>query len=209
MSEDILRTHRHLCLDCEIVNALFDESASSNLQMEPRALTQLLEHIHRTPEIAVTITPADFTVKSHVTVGMSTAIALAIEEFELFDIKHEHTVALVFTFKELKALLALCEACDSSSFMFYYCDSGQPVKCVAHQIASFSVQLVIATLERQAEKQNTDVEMSGTKRSYEAVEPVGRQSAKSSSSSVNSGQKSSESRLRRMILDDEDNSQEN
>ena len=88
---DILRSHRHLCLDCDIVNALFDESAASSLIINPHALTQLLEHIHKTPEIAISLSSQDITVKSHShtsttnSSSLSTAITLALDEFETVD----------------------------------------------------------------------------------------------------------------------------
>lgn len=207
-----MRTHRHLCLDCDIVNAVFDEETSSSLKINPHALTQLLEHIHKTPEIAVTLSSTDFTVKSHShtssahSSSLSTAITLALDEFETADIRHSFSVSLVFTYKELKALLALCDACDNNSFVFYYTTSGRPVKCVANELAAFSVQLVIATMEAEVPPSvdASDV-TTGQKRSFEDAS-AGRASNGSSSSSVSVGKRSGVSHLRRIILDDDEDS---
>jgi hypothetical protein len=62
----IRRTHRFVYQDSDIVSAMFDESASSCLQCQPKVLIELFAHIHSrwSEEIAFDIGPRSFRLRT-------------------------------------------------------------------------------------------------------------------------------------------------
>ena len=59
------KVHRFSLQDCEIMHAVFDGEGSSRLSCPPVQLSQLLEHIHGTAEVAVGASQDLLTVRSY------------------------------------------------------------------------------------------------------------------------------------------------
>ena len=98
----IRRTHKFDYQDAEIVNAHFDEEVSSRLVVEPKILSNLLDHLHQTSgEIEVEVSESKFKVKSfHQEPGpgdrscavlqrvMTTEMCLETSEFEQYEYRY-------------------------------------------------------------------------------------------------------------------------
>lgn len=60
----LLRSHHFHYMDAEILNAVFDEDGCSYLKVRPKVLSQLLEHLHRSPEVLLVAAPDSFGIRS-------------------------------------------------------------------------------------------------------------------------------------------------
>lgn len=114
LNNDIVRKHNFCYEDSEIMNALFDEEECSSVQMPPKLMSQLLDHIHRSPEILVTVLPNRFTVRSQHKPEMlleadlqksvmSTGLTISVSEFQKYQYQSlRGSEAMIFVVKEVR-----------------------------------------------------------------------------------------------------------
>lgn len=113
LKNDIIRKYNFCYEDSEIMNALFDEQECSLVQMPPKLMSQLLDHIHRSPEILVTAQPNRFTVRSQHKPAMlkevdlqksvmTTGLTMGVSEFQEYQYQSARdTESIIFVVKEV------------------------------------------------------------------------------------------------------------
>ncbi|EQC34235.1 hypothetical protein SDRG_08437 [Saprolegnia diclina VS20] len=157
----ITKTHRIKTTDTQTLRPIFDKASSpSRIKMRPFHLTTLLQHIHGTDEVSMTCgkdqvrfesyytNPLD--VKKHVhtetTVDTAEFIAYLFEPGE--DPLNEAVVQLIFCLKEIRALLAYCDACGLAELVLYFSDGGSPILLSTESVAtaSYGAQIVLSTV---------------------------------------------------------------
>lgn len=122
----VIRAYHFCYEDCEILNAVCDESDCSHIQLRPKVMGQLLDYIHRSPEILVIAKVNDFSVRSfhqgsdpllsaaipssgplnerHNRV-INTGLSMQVSEFDVYDYRSEEdTESLVFCMKEVRMM---------------------------------------------------------------------------------------------------------
>lgn len=112
-SNGVIRTHKFLYQDCDVISALFDEESSNYLQSEPKVFSQLLEHLHQCPEIIVTTSPDLFKIKSlhsgnagETKRHLSTGLSIDANEFDMYEFRGHETAEFVFCSKEVISSLS-------------------------------------------------------------------------------------------------------
>lgn len=147
LQNGVIRSYFFCYEDCEIVNAVCDESECSFIQTRPRVMSQLLEYIHRSPELLLITKPNEFSVRSYHQINefysqtlhklqpsaevkrnsvVSTGLCVNISEFEIYDYRSQaDSEALVFCVKEMASFVGFCEVLDMQQFNFYYSTGGR------------------------------------------------------------------------------------
>ena len=103
-------------MECEILNALFEEGDCSFLKAKPVIFAQLFEHIHQTPEVVVIAADTTFGVRSfHRASGssakdsnkyLSTGLNVSIQEFDDYSFRSlNQSEELIFCYREVGALI--------------------------------------------------------------------------------------------------------
>eukprot|EP01034_Spumella_vulgaris_P031712 gene31712-39175_t len=181
LSNGITRTHRFRYMDCEIMNALFEEEDCSCLRAKPKVFAQILDHLHQSPEVAVEASATAFSVRSFHksnfgTAGMTlqqqqqemkrhmtTGLSVSIQEFEAYQFKPggaapdsyqnaaDAVIELIFCLREVNAFLGFCEALDLPDFDFFFSEGGRAIK-YSCKCDSVTVSLVLATIESHASR---------------------------------------------------------
>jgi hypothetical protein len=101
LSNGITRTHRFRYMDCEIMNALFEEEDCSCLRAKPKVFAQILDHLHQSPEVAVETSATSFSVRSfHKSNFGATAMTLQQQQQEM---KRHMTTGLSVSIQEFEA----------------------------------------------------------------------------------------------------------
>jgi hypothetical protein len=131
-------------------------------------MSQLLEYIHRSPELLMITKPNEFSVRSYHQINefysqtlhklqpsaevkrnsvVSTGLCVNISEFEIYDYRSQaDSEALVFCVKEMASFVGFCEVLDMQHFNFYYSTGGSAIK-FSVGLDTFSVSLIMATLQ--------------------------------------------------------------
>lgn len=147
LKNSVIRSYYFCYEDCEIVNAVCDEAECSLIQMRPRVMAQLLDYIHRSPEILMIAKPGEFSVRSYHQTNefnapslqrsqptlvnklnsvVSTGLSLSISELEIYDYRSaEDNEAIVFCMKEVDSFVAFCEVLDLQLFNFFFSTGGR------------------------------------------------------------------------------------
>jgi hypothetical protein len=147
LKNSVIRSYYFCYEDCEIVNAVCDEAECSLIQMRPRVMGQLLDYIHRSPEILMIAKPGEFSVRSYHQANefhapslqrsqptlvnklnsvVSTGLSLSISELEIYDYRSaEDSEAIVFCMKEVDSFVAFCEVLDLQLFNFFFSTGGR------------------------------------------------------------------------------------
>lgn len=155
----IIRRFQFIYMDCEIVNPIFQEDECSFVQVKPKIMIQLLEHLHRSPEIIVTASPMAFSVHSYHALDnslilkqsakevMNTGLTIQIAEFDAYDFHSPQGVEeFIFCVKEVVAFVGFCEAIDLVNLDLFFSSGGRAIKFRGRQ-DFVAVSLVLATFE--------------------------------------------------------------
>lgn len=164
----IKKEHRLGMQDCEPLYAVFDDDGVSSLRSPPKKLMSLLTPFHGGAEVAACMAPSFLSVRSHVPEGrgasratMRTEMVISSAEFDSYIFQSQATgeeeeeertptggepepLEFVFTLKEARAALGLCEALDTSVQMCVR-GGGQPIRFSAHT-NTIDIELVQATM---------------------------------------------------------------
>jgi hypothetical protein len=118
LQNGIIRRFQFIYMDCQIVNPIFQEEDCSFVQMKPKIMIHLLEHIHKSPEIIITATPTTFTVHSYHPIDvnsllkptlkdvMTTGLTIQIAEFDAYDYNSQSIQEeFIFCVKEVNSIL--------------------------------------------------------------------------------------------------------
>lgn len=169
----VRRTHSFPFSDCEIISATFDDEGVSSLRADSKIFGQLLEHLYKSPEIAIEATKESFKLRSYHGQSdvdeskkfLETGLSVDIHEFDSYDwhlpprfasvnaaaetaiITSPPSVILIFCSRELRALLVLCDAANVGEVSLFYSDTGLPIKLnCSHD--DFTVNLIMTTMHR-------------------------------------------------------------
>lgn len=135
---------------------MFDDTEASYLSVEIGIFRQLLEQVDHSAQVELEASRDSFKIRSfYQTLAggpaaqrhMSSEMVMHTREFLQYNFRsRERTEELVIATKELKSIIAFCEAIEIPIFSIYFYGGGRPCKlCCEH--ASFVVSLVVATLE--------------------------------------------------------------
>lgn len=110
----IIRKHRFKYLDCDVMNAIFDDSECSLLTAKPKVFTQLVEHIYQSPEVLVETNSSVFMIRTYRKADtlaqwdgkryMHTGLSIDIDEFDVYDYRSNGAELLIFCLKEVRNL---------------------------------------------------------------------------------------------------------
>lgn len=147
LQNGVIRSYFFCYEDCEILNAVCDESMCSFIQTKPRVMAQLLEYIHRSPEIIMVAKPDEFSVRSYHQINefysqtlhklqpsaeikrnnvISTGLSMNVTEFDIYDYRSAaESEALIFCVKELVSFVGFCEVLDLQVFNIYFSTGGR------------------------------------------------------------------------------------
>eukprot|EP01031_Cornospumella_fuschlensis_P036909 gene36909-44778_t len=183
MQSGLVRSHRFHYMDCEILNAVFDESKCSYIKVRPKVLSQLFEHFYRSPEVIASASPTTFCVKSFHTPAasssenlryMNTGLNVKMRDFDVYDYRSElDQLDMIFCMKEVAAFVGYCEAIESGECDCFFSAGGRAMKYSSKQDL-ISTQLVLATIEYTAQGPpappgRQHQQQSGPKTSFEGV----------------------------------------
>ncbi|CAM9760914.1 unnamed protein product, partial [Scytosiphon promiscuus] len=150
------KVHRFSLQDCEIMHAVFEGEGASRLSCPPVQLSQLLEHIHGTAEVAVGLSHDVVTVRSyhHPLTGaaeravLKTEMSISTVEFDTYRFcgEDDEEVELVFSLKEIKALLHFSETTEAQTLEMLFREGGDPLLFQSHS-NTFAAELIMATME--------------------------------------------------------------
>lgn len=163
----VVRCHRLQIGDGEVVHAMFDKDGSSRVGGAPVTFSGLFEHIHGTDELIATVSTDSLKLKSyHSSVAgariggllgkaLQTEMQIGAQEFDAFqvDLKPDEdgSFALVFCFREVKALMSFCDAVEADQLDMYFHEGGRPLLFSASK-PGVDIELVMSTMEpRDAE----------------------------------------------------------
>jgi hypothetical protein len=165
----IVKTHRFQVDDCQILQAVFDRKESSYIQASVRHFDKLLEHLPKSDEMRIIAGRGEARLSSYYSCapledGASdrndepvrsrstmTELKLKLTDFDQFEIVGDPDVAvdLIFSYKEVKAILDFCEKVGNDSFTFWYTKPGCPI-CLSTDSTSGSsnanVEMIMATM---------------------------------------------------------------
>ncbi|CAM9580845.1 unnamed protein product, partial [Phaeothamnion confervicola] len=164
----IRKQHRFGLQDCEVLSAMFNRNEGSQFMCPPAQLSQLFEHIHGAAEVAVMVRPDVLCVRSyhHEAVGMTslasravlnTEMSIASSEFDEYRFEppqgssgsgngDDAAVELIFSLKEVRALLAFCEQSNADNIGTLFTGIGCPVMFQTLS-KTYSAELILATME--------------------------------------------------------------
>lgn len=161
MQSGLVRSHHFHYMDCEILNAVFDESDCSYIKVRPKVLSQLFEHFYRSPEVIASATPTTFAVKSfHAPTTsavetlryMNTGLNMKMRDFEVYDYRADtDKVDMIFCMREVAAFVGFCEAIDSGECDCFFSAGGKAMKYCSKQDL-INTQLVLATIEYSSQE---------------------------------------------------------
>jgi hypothetical protein len=112
-TNNLLRTTRFAYQDCDVLNAVFDEDGEdvSLLRLRPKIFAHVLQNMHRSPEIALSLQAHALSIKSHFPpevllmdyrVIMNTDATVNVQEFDVYDFRSSRPMEeLVFCSKEV------------------------------------------------------------------------------------------------------------
>ncbi len=117
------------------MNAIFDETQGSYLQIRSKFMSQILQHFYRSFEVAITATVNSLTIRSfyapevllqdhkHI---MNTGLNVSIQELDHYDFRSQYTQEeLIFGVKELTGFVGYCEAIEMNTFDFFFTSGGR------------------------------------------------------------------------------------
>ncbi|CAM9637359.1 unnamed protein product [Ascophyllum nodosum] len=158
------KVHRFSLQDCEIMHAVFEGEGASRLACPPVQISQLLEHIHGTAEVAVGASHDVLTVRSyhHPLTGaaeravLKTEMSISTAEFDTYRFcgEDDEEVELVFSLKEIKALLHFTEATEAQTLEMLFREGGDPLLFQSHS-KTFAAELIMATMEPKIIRKET------------------------------------------------------
>eukprot|EP00903_Cladosiphon_okamuranus_P013829 g12869.t2 len=150
------KVHRFSLQDCEIMHAVFEGEGAARLSCPPVQLSQLLEHIHGTAEVAVGASHDILTVRSyhHPLTGsaersvLKTEMSISTAEFDTYKFfgADDEEVELVFSLKEIKALLHFSETTEALTLEMLFREGGDPLLFQSNS-NTFAAELIMATME--------------------------------------------------------------
>jgi hypothetical protein len=137
----IIRAYHFCYEDCEILNAVCDETHCSFVQMRPKLMGQLLDYVHKSPEIVLIAKVNQFSVRSYQAPEtlfqkellskaksvINTGLSINISEFDVYEYQDEEAVevAMIFCLKEVSSFVGYCEVLDVEKFVFYFSTGGR------------------------------------------------------------------------------------
>ncbi|OQR84259.1 hypothetical protein ACHHYP_13673 [Achlya hypogyna] len=156
----ITKTHRVKTTETQTLRPIFDKAASpSRIKLRPFHLTTLLQHIHGTDEVSMTCSKTQVRFESYYTNPLDiknhvhTETTVDTSEFVSYnfqspDSNDDAVVQLIYCLKEIRALLAYCDACGLAELVFYFSEGGSPILLSTESIASasFGAQIVLSTV---------------------------------------------------------------
>jgi len=208
LTNSIKRKHRFHFTDVPSYNVLFDDTEASYVKASPKIFLRILEHIPSSPEIYIHADANNFKVQSRNTIGLetkniSTELCIKTEEFDEYVYKSDNeSECIIFTVKEMKALLGICEAKGIEEFYLFFSYAGSPIKLSCNSDL-FSINLIQMTLK---EKEKTKI----NENQYHDSSGINLIKGKSNSNTRESTQSTQVKgkvniRKRRIMEDDDDN----
>jgi len=170
----IKRKHKFHYTDVQSYNVVFQENDANYIKASPQTFARILEHIPSSPEINIYADHNNFKVQSHSRLGseskkLSTELCIKTDEFDEYVYRGDDDgVCIIFTIKEMKALLGVCEAKSIDEFYLFFTSAGSPIKFSCRS-EFFSVSLVQMTISdnntkvKDDEKQDDSENISNSK----------------------------------------------
>ena len=173
LNNGIKRKHKFHYTDVQSYNVVFQENDANYIKASPQTFARILEHIPSSPEINIYADHNNFKVQSHSRLGseskkLSTELCIKTDEFDEYVYRGDDDgVCIIFTIKEMKALLGVCEAKSIDEFYLFFTSAGSPIKFSCRS-EFFSVSLVQMTISdntkvRDDEKQSDSENISNSK----------------------------------------------
>lgn len=213
LNNGIKRKHKFHFNDVQSYNVVFSEIDANYVKASPQIFARILEHIPSSPEIYVYADANNFKVQSHSRIGseakkLSTELCIKTEEFDEYVYKSfEESVCIIFTIKEMKALLGVCEAKNIDEFYLFFTCAGSPIKfsCRSEFFAVSLVQMTISDMANKDDEKQSEAD--NTSNSKDRISETSRQQSGASQSQM-SGKVSSNRKRDRRVIRDDDNEEE-
>ncbi len=155
---DIVKRHCFLVQDCESVHAQFDYTSASSIQSSPNLLLQhMFNQMKGTAEVIASATACSFSIRSYhdqnrLQGGASLKRVLQTEatipgkDFDAYIFKGDADSGedMIFSIKEVRAFLSLCEAVDVENVQVSFTRGGDPMQFFGNT-NNFSLELMMAT----------------------------------------------------------------
>lgn len=166
LNNGIRRKHKFHFVDVPSYNVEFNDSDVNYVKASPKIFSKILDHIPSSPEIFIYADPNNFKVQSHCRVGqdakkISTELCIQTEEFDEYVYKSDSdNVSIIFTIKEMKALLGVCEAKKIDEFYLFFTHAGSPIKfsCSSEFFNISLVQMTIGDNNNADDENQSDTE---------------------------------------------------
>ncbi len=154
----IVKRHCFLIQDCESVHAHFDYTNASSIHSSPNLLLQhMFNQIKGTPEVVASATAYSFSIRSYhdqnrlqgrasLKPVLQTEASIPGKDFDTYIFKGQMdgTEEMIFSVKEVRAFLSLCEAVDVENVQISFTCGGDPMQFLGNT-NNFSVELMMAT----------------------------------------------------------------
>ncbi|XP_017881654.1 cell cycle checkpoint control protein RAD9A [Ceratina calcarata] len=184
----IIKTHLLPILDCEILQTGYDkDSASNKLSFQAQVFGDAIQNFHQQlVEITLEVAAQKLLLRNYVddTTGLSnttrTQLVLAKGEFNRYDVSSE--TAITFCMKEFKSILSFAETVGAS-VSIYFGAAGRPA-IFALKHPSFETNLVLSTLNPDADTQTETILMNKQDKSVRTATGNRRGSRKSNTKSA-------------------------
>mmetsp|Transcript_10546 Transcript_10546/g.17209 ORF Transcript_10546/g.17209 Transcript_10546/m.17209 type:complete len:302 (-) Transcript_10546:923-1828(-) len=180
----LVKTHELHYEDTSIVHATFDRKQAKNqINARARIFSKALGHIFGSEEALVSVNKdSGLLIRSHYQYvdrvselqTLKTSITIDRDDLDVFEVE-ENPKDVAFGLRELRALLAFCEAAEILTMAFFFNEPGTPFLFSSNetnqevnyleetnggQIQTFMVELIMATLDYEeydpaAESQRT------------------------------------------------------
>lgn len=155
------------------LSAVFDDLGANQLSVEIGVFKQLLEQVDHSSQVELVASKESFKIRSfHLAYStasttqrhMTSEMIMHTREFLHYRYcSNEPVEELVVSIKELKSIIAFCEAIEIPIFSIYFYGGGRPCK-LSCEHATFTVSIVVATLEppgRAGSQDNSNAIFSG------------------------------------------------
>ncbi len=155
---DIVKRHCFLIQDCESVHAQFDYTNASSIHSSPNLLLQhMFNQMKGTAEVVASATACSFSIRSYHDQNrlqgraslkrvLQTEASIPGKDFNAYIFKGDADGAeeMIFSIKEVRAFLSLCEAVEVENIQISFTCGGDPMQFFGNT-NNFSVELMMAT----------------------------------------------------------------
>ncbi len=195
----IVKRHCFLIQDCESVHAQFDYTNASSIHSSPNLLLQhIFNQMKGTAEVVASATAYSFSIRSYhdqnrlqgrvsLKPVLQTEASIPGKDFDAYIFKGDldGTDEMIFSIKEVRAFLSLCEAVDVENVQISFTYGGNPMQFFGNT-NNLSVELMMATNSESpgVESRSTDAEEQMEDTSYDTNLKNGSKSLTAAASST-------------------------